>query len=661
METHSIFGSGLEPPKYSSLKDFLDPDALGIEQQELTRTGKRLGSGLDGSISISDPKMARQWDEIGPKSKEIYNTRLHMKRIIEAGTLGNTVLGRDILFALDAAEKFTSFNYLEKQKKIADESGFLLPMKDFFDWAQFAISAETTLKIGGVSIEDVMKNKNLSPAAFFKQQIEAQIMKSRLTHGNMLEENRHNSFIARFPNVAKAKIQEAAGEIIALWTMASLDRNVSNIFMLILRKAAPLGKELALNAETMLEKVRMLRTGLYETLFAPHSPGFKELKRIASEYLFQPDEEIRMRAIYSLGIGGIRKENNVPNAYRKAKKMGQETDENADFYRRLAQLITMFVEKSPLKQELLTKDDIVVFLDETKELPQEPIPIVEDLRKINGQIFLKAQKKEYEVNPQEINWANLIPPQEIKVQFSEGGPRKFSVILHYKNPEGEMSDISLAFNTKRGEFDWPFLEDTNDPEMREMKDALMFATKEILINAQKQAEYKYQEKQKLKTPKLQTPPTTSPNGNKPKSEIPYVRREREKKTGKQKPPTPIEDILTSEIFIPEERRIRSNIVLPTEDKLKNMMVSISPENQKMIATKIDEFNQKGIGTFKLISPVMHERKRVYELRSGKFRVLVTEVQNGNGDKGNGIHKFEIFEISHRRETFRKKFRGRLAH
>lgn len=660
MEIHSIFGSGLEPPKYSSLKDFLDPDALGIEQQELTRTGERLGSGLNDSISIINPKMARQWDEIGPKSKEIYNARLHMRRIIEADKLGNTVLGRDLVFTLDAAEKFTSFSYLEKQKKIADQSGFLLPMKDFFDWAQFAISAETTLKIGGVSMEDVMKNKNLSPAAFFKQQIEAQIMKSRLTHGNMLEENRHNPFIARFPNVAKAKIQEAAGEIIALWTMASLAQNFSDIFMHILSKVAS-GKELASTVETMLKRVHVLRTGIYETLLNPRSPGFEELKKTASEYLFQPDQEISIRAIYSLGIGSIEKENNVPNAYRKAKKLSQGTDENANFYRRLVQLITMFVEKSPLKRELLTKDDMVVFLDETKELPQEPIPTVEDLRKINGQIFLKTQEKEYAVNPQGISWANLIPPQEVKVQFSEGGPRKFSVILHYKNPEGETSDIGLAFNTKRGEFDWPFLEDPNDPEMKEMKDTLMLAAKTILLNVQKQAEDKDQERQKVKTPKLQTSRTTNSNGTKPKPETPYIPRVKEEKPEKQKLPTPIQEVLTSEIFIPEEKKVRSNIVLPPEDKLREMMVSISPENQKMIAAKIDEFNQKGIGKFKLISPVMHEGKRVYELRSGKFRVLVTEIQNGNGNNGNGIHKFEIFEISHRRETFKKKFRRKLAH
>ena len=148
--------------------------------------------------------------------------------------------------------------------------------------------------------------------------------------------------------------------------------------------------------------------------------------------------------------------------------------------------------------------------------------------------------------------------------------------------------------------------------------------------------------------------------DKPKSETPYVRREREEKPEKPKLLTPIQAVLRSAIIIPEKIKAKSNIVLPSRNDLQNMMVGISPKNKGMISGKIDDFNQKGIGIFKAIPPAMYQGKPVHELVSGKFRVLVIEAPNGNGDKTNGIRKFEIFKISPRGKTYTRKFREEMG-
>lgn len=648
----SVFGKGLEPAEhYVQRNTFLDEKALERETLGLAEVGTSFIPIIRELLESQNNKTVRKWNEMASKSIELNKAEDRLRNTIQESKLGGTILGSNLERVLKASAGIVTFRGLEKQKKIANRNGFLSPINRFFEWGEFAISGSTIFKIGGVSIRDIMYKQNLSLPEFFQQYMKAQLVSIDSLHEGVLRENQNIPFALLFPNSAKRSIQEAAGNIIGLWNIGTLKNSLKHIA----DKADPLEVELGSTAQTMIEKVDALKERIYQTILDPTSSEFKELKTMAFKYLRHPDQEVRLRTVLALGIGSAVKENTIVDAYRKAKKLGQEKNENTDFYNTLKDSIIAIILDSHVKQELLTREEVVLFLDESKGLlPTIQIPTIEDFRQINNLTFQKTSNKSHSVNPKIVDWHNLTPASEILVTFDKNLNTKFNINLHYENDEGEALNFNLKFDTKRGELDWPFLEDPNDPEMKEMKNAIMLVTKDILIDIQKQAKEEWEEKQKAKIVKINGSNGKSVTSSQAQLVTPYTPREKEERGESQRHLTPVQQVLSGEISMQSKERVKGQIVLLPEEEMQKMLNGISLENQTMILEKIREFNEKGAGIFKALPGYAGEGGgKIYELRTGDYRVLLIERASGNGN-GNKVREFEIYKVGNRREIFKKR-------
>lgn len=526
----------------------------------------------------------------------------------------------------------TQLDFINQQ---ANSSKYQL--ESFFKLYEFHWAGWLAVGIGGVSIKDLMDNKqNISPASVLKLLMESQLVKQDISHDMVLKENT-DSLQRKHPNITKNYIEMATADINGA-TRLPIDKLYP-----LLSTSKGLEKESVQRAIRFVERLQMLQQTVVDTVGNPESSDFPLVKQTLEDYLKLGWRD-RMLAIYMLGLKDIL---SARDLYRKARKF-EIANNNPDFYHLLTNSMLEFFEALS-SNTMLTKNDTLLFLEKERNGKAQTLPNYEDLAIINGLTFQKSSEKQYDIAVDGIKWQILVPPTQASIKFSEGGPRRFTVSLRYKNQEGEIADLNVTFDTKKGEFDWSFLESPNDPEMKEMKDAVMLATKEILLDVQRQATEEWQEKQRAKAQ------TVIVNGtNQKKTSSPHVPRAKEKKPERQLTMTPLQEALGEPITLSQDNKIKRHVDLPPKDTLRDMMKGISPENQTLISNKLEGFNTHNIGEFKPLPPRLHNNKPVYELKSGDFRILMVEMDRINGEENDRVHHFEIFKIENRREIFNKK-------
>lgn len=594
----------------------------------------------------------KEWAEQVEKTKAPFMAASSIQNEVLRNPDEETVFEKSLIFIIYGAKSVLLSRTQAELGKIVQKYDLQDAYEEVLQLDQFEVGGAASIKIDGVSLNNLIDKDNLSPASVYRFSVNAQLAVLKDAHKKILDENK-TALAELYPTITVGKIKLAIGAVVS-----AMDFDLEHFESFIkayLPKATDEEIKLIDMARTMIIKASKFRQRIFNTVISPASHDFSALKDEVENYLTYEDYDARGIAIMKLGLNTPPK---IIIAYRKARELAQKDK----FYAALANEIKDLIDNISQTVSILTKENAVSIMESDKYNPDIP-PSFEELRKLTLSIEEKSPKKDYyEFNPQAIiDWGNLVPPTAVGLLFPQGVHGKFRIGLHYQNLQGGILNLVVSFDTKKGKFDWPFAESPDDPEMKDVKNTIFVATRFLLLEIEKQNASELQERQKAKAPKPQSSPTTSSSITKPKPEIPYVRGGREEKPEKPKLLTPIQAVLRSTIIIPEKIKAKSNIVLPSEDNLQDMMVGISPKNKKMISGKIYDFNQKGIGIFKAIPPAMYQGKPVHELVSGKFRVLVTEAQNGNGDKINGIRKFEIFRISPRGKTYTRKFRKQMAH
>ncbi|MDP2586133.1 MAG: hypothetical protein Q8P29_04615 [Candidatus Levybacteria bacterium] len=396
-------------------------------------------------------------------------------------------------------------------------------------------------------------------------------------------------------------------------------------------------------------------------ILAPNSSEFLSLKDVLEDYLNRSPVE-KTVALLILGLNTAPK---IVKVYRKARNFALRNESYSSFYERFGDCIKDYLEQFPQDAKndtaSLIKEDVIMFLN--GESQQNNSATFTDLKTIiKDDIFKKRMQQRFFVHPQEIpNWQGVLKPQAVLVVFSEENSNsnlrlkhgEIKIVFGYESEEGEKQHFAVTINPMKEEMDWNFLEDPNDPEMKEMKDAAMLSIKSVLHDVKRQIKSAIQGKPNGEN-NINTSPLAETKTKSIKEKI-YVPREKSEKPVIQKPLTPIQQALNKEIATEIKPEIKRQICLE-EERIKKIMdrQNIPLDIQTRVTEKISEFNS-GTGYLKPLLLRDPNKKPILELRVGKFRVLVTEkaTQNGNSLNGNGISLFEVINVGARKDVFKK--------
>lgn len=647
----SILLKGTDIPRQSySLGDYLDPEELETEYKRLSKELQNASDNLYRYATIPDHKSQAEWDTLQEKPEQLTNAFLSLHQRIEDSPQGQTANGINLTSVLFTACALLTYKALEQQKKFAEKHDFLYFFEPWHQFRKFLFTGNVHIKLGDASILDMVNDSNLAPSSVFKFAMEAYFVRNRKTHTKILAENQTPLTIA-YPNLTKQHIQLASGEAMALVNTGSRDLDL--LFREFFQETFQgTDKEIAQAAKEVVKRTLSLRAKILHTILDPNSSEFPPLKEMVEKYL-EDESEIRSIAILRLGLNNY---NAISYVYRATRELARFNDDNSLFYTRLSSAIRDFMEEFP-SITILTKDDLPSIIDINYNSKNPVSPSSEDLRKIVGLIFQNSSKREYAVGPEKINWGDLVSPTSVRVEFLKNTPSKFMVLLHYQNKEGDVLDLPLLFDTKKGELDWGFLESPKDQEMEALGEALLLVTQSILLNIQQQAESEYQQRQNERQTQIQAPQATTRQSRPKELYVPRKKATREKRPI---PLTPLQEILQSEIpfpIQPEQQGIKNQIVSPQNEDLEKMMKNFSSGDIALVIKGIEGYNQRAVGQFKMLRLPGKQGQNLFTLRvncgtGGDIRVLLQE-STTTTDSPN-LRTFEILDIDYRKNIYRRR-------
>jgi len=631
--------------------DIADHGELQRERDDLSKKAKgQADIFTKRPLALIDEKSAKRWIELTDSANGITAIALSLLEKLKDHPEIKTINGQHLAFLISAAGTYLLHNNVERQKSLAEKSNFSHLYNPLAESAQFIISGTYSCKINGVSVKDVMVNPNLSPSSFYKFAVESQLIRMNRTHTKVLQENQ-TPLASVYPNIAKSHIEDATGCVMAL-TNTDPER-FESLASHFLSHPSNAENQIITAARNMVKRTDRLNQKLISTIFNPNSSEFLPLKETVEDYLDQEDLGLKTTALVRLV--GLHDYENIAKAYRKAKELAEQNNQNSPFYNLLQSSIRQYIEDVPQELGVLTKDDLPMFIDLDKTIKDESVPTLGDLRNITVPILNRAPYKGYlfdESDIEEFDLKSIVSPNSIGVAFPKGHPNIFNIYFHYKNQQGESTTLELNFNARKNIFDLkPFIETTDDPEMAELRKAALIASRSVLSQIQRHVDVEFQERQRAKA--ARATPIPQPTTKKPKE--PYIPREKEEKFVPEKPLTAFQEALQTTI-LPTREEVKNQVLVPAEEETKDLIRSLSPEDQQIVLDGIIKYNETGTGKFKMLRSVGREGQRLYTLRitgtGGGIRALLEETTNG-GDLEKG-RNFEIIDIDYRKNIYRKR-------
>jgi len=624
---------------------YLDEGKFKEEWQTIINTTKALANKFSWGFKCRDQKSIDQWNFLAtrPEELELFAGSM-VEQIVEKTALNETILGTNLAHLFILAKDILVLENAEKQEKLVIKNEHCNNLfEEYMSYEKFYASGQLFMDLGGITISDIFKKQKISPSDYYNSIVNSWLVRFTLSHEQILSQN-VNKMTTLFPNAAKELIQEACGHLLGA---NDLTEHLASPFLNLITPRNNIDKEIFQKSGDIVRKTDALGQQIFKTILDPTSPFFQALKDKFEIHFNNDNPTVKFTALQKLGLKTIGR---IMDAYRQARINSAKNDEFAPFYVDFASIIKKYcIEENTQIFNLLTRDDIIMFVNEDYENAGSKIPTVEDLKKLKMEIMQKSSKLEYTIDPSNIEWQALIEPSRVNVTFHKDFPHKSGIILHYENSSGEKVELTFKLNTKsNGEnIDWDFLESPDDPQMKDMKNIALFVIQTVLNNVKKQAETDYQERQKAKI--AQTSQVDSGlKKSLDKSET-YIPREKQEKQEKLERRLGIIEQTQSEIIPIKENGTKKHINLVSSKEIGKMLSRFSIESQEKIIKAIQRFNEDGAGRFKALGR-KHEEKTVYELRVDKHRVLVVEDHlNGSGTKN-----YVVIEIGRRSEIFKKE-------
>lgn len=583
-------------------------------------------------------KELAQWNRLMGISSEIYGIEIKEKPTHNSYDISESC----ILDIFSAAKSLLHYQNIEERKKLAKQHNLLDSYEPLAQYQHFDDSGIVLCKIDELSIMDMVSNKKLPAGALFSSFIDSL---SEDTSTSETKPAYQDPLTNLYPKTAENIYMKAELATISVFLMSRMNpqfferRDLIQGNQKIAREIIDKTKQITGGARHHIENT-------HNTLLDPRSSDFIALKKQVEMWLLKNDASASIPVMHRVGF--IK---NIFYDYRMAKKLAQaDINNSSDFYKLLSQSLLEYAQSRLTEEGYLTSDDIPTILDTDQIVPGDT-PSIDDLKKTANAIFLKSRKSEYTINPEEINWKNLVPPAKVDVEFPMGNGRLINLILFYKNDKGESLQLKVYFDTKKNIMDWIFMDESDDPSMLDIKNAVMYASYEILNNAAQQTEAEYQQKHRTKQV------LTTPQSPRPKTE--YVPREKEERKEQSRHLSAIEQILITRIAgtpTPETPRVKNQITLPDENQLEDLMNRISIPDRHIIITGLQRYNDEAVGEFIMLKGENDEGEKIYRLRinagpRGGTRVLMQETKSE--DTPQNTRQFKITDIGYRKNIYRK--------
>lgn len=631
-------------------EDFFDPKKRELETDEIFQQMEEAADFLQRTLS---PEEKQEWHRVNSEAIQIVDSVNTLR-----DRIGKKSGGADNLFIINlqniinATASIIYYNYAQRVRRIAKAHENTGQLQTLMQFSHFVGDLDVSLKVGGTSMLDILNSQKLPANAFYRSSVEAGIAVGNTSaFNNILQENQ-NPLTSMYPNETKYYIQRAITFFVAIAdTSPELLESLIKFYI-----PNPVGKEQTVlkTARRIIEQASKTKKKILSTLLDPNSLEYEALRNTIMFYFSKKDRKTKTISMYTLGLNSI---HTTSLAYRKAREVALQDNEHSPFYAFLARSIREYLEEIPEEVGILTNDDLPLFIDPERSIQEKSAPTLEDLRKLANAIFQKTSQRAWVINTEPIDWKILFPPTSVNAVFPKGHSRIFNISLSYENEQGEALSLDLEFDTAKNVFDWkPFLESPDDPEMKDMKNAVISSVRSILLEVEKQVDSEYQEQQRIKAVRaLPLEPNVHTAKLTPKEE--YVPRQKKERQKRQKLLTPLQEVLQNEISLPTEQVVKNQIVIPDMQVLGKKMGRLSPEDTLLVVNGIEEYNQRGVGQFKRLRFSGEERKPLFTLRvncgaGGGIRVLMHEIPNPTEESN--LRAFEIVDIDYRKNIYRKR-------
>ncbi len=642
------------PENASSLSEVaVDPIQFQKEETALNDRIRNLSLRCVGKINLSKESLC-EYNRLLEKRQLLVDAIVSLRGAIIDHPKGKTMDASLFFRTINMAAVFLLNEVIQKQRKFMDFHDFPSPhieLAHLTSLKEDLPSQETNIKIGGLSIKDVVRgNSKFTLGSAFKFVQEANLGFHRKEHEKIVSENNdETSPISSYPMLLRKVILDASADIQALFEISveSLEKNIQ----IFCPETTGMKWEIIKKAKDLVGKTSQLRRGFLATICNPKSPSFPELRDAVASALQEKDDFLTIVTLVSLGINN---RGNLVTSYRHAKQLAQANDENSSFYKLFTLGLERLVDEMPSDYNILTPDDLPASLPKDKTPAQEgPLPGFDELRKIIKDIQQNKHGDSYlldQIHIKNVNWGILSTPVSLEVVLPRKNVSTVGLVFNFKEGDLNVEFIFIA-NCDKKEISWSFLDSPDDPEMKTLKDAFLALTHSLLLNLQQYLATKSSENP------LEMPTKTA------EDILEAVQKDRDS----QKPPAPTR-------LVPEQPKRRNqkwkavSAKIPEDDTINSLSrervkQAILPPDQDLIGSlpqgvqlnirsRIDLFNQKGIGRIKpIIDETTKDGRKLYGLKALRtFRILIARVPS----EKKGVDTFEVIRIGHRKDIFNKE-------
>lgn len=593
-------------------------------------------------------KDVTEWNNLSDKVDRLLTFQQSLNATMQEKVSQSGTTQGEISFhnALSAGVSLLIRNLLTQQDSIAIRNGLGEKMKPFLSLQSFDVNGEATVHIKGITIGDL--RENISVSAAYQFILESLLIQHKRSHAKILDENpdypNHT-----YPNIAKNNI-----ELVSYLMTGLINCSDRDFDQFISRTQGIMPIEAAKTAKGLVHRIRRLRHEIHETLIGKNPEDFSLLKDAIEYSLRQGDPEKTL----SLFIIGEQETDQSRKLYRIARKKALDNDNiDIDFYTFLADSIRNHIEEAFIGDDrMLTIDDLPTIFRYDEKMTQEQASVTfAGLNKVISLIFSYSSEKEYQVNPQEIQWNNVVEPQSVSVKFDQDRPTKFDIHLSYRNNDGESLDLKLSYDAKKELFEWSFIETPEEtPETNRFYHELQPLVRQMLLKICELSKVQYERKQLGKH--LAPMPLPLPKRDKPISA--NGRHDGSSRHGRHRRVlTPIQEVLGQSIGTDLEIETTKNqIILPSKKELARILRGLSSEDKQNVTEAISEYNSANKGKFKRLKNRNADGKPLFALRvkslsRGGIRILLSIADNQ--EDGIHIRSLKIEDAGYRRDIFRR--------
>jgi hypothetical protein len=431
-----------------------------------------------------------------------------------------------------------------------------------------------------------------------------------------------------FPHRARHIYQnvERAIDVFTNISPRSFDKTINTSThrsQVVVREAARWGKRI-------VEVIQSIRDNAFTVIMTPDDPQIDNLSTLLSNYLSE-DRALSNAALNMIGLNSTLR---IYQLYRFSREMAESDHQMSSFYIQLAEAIYKYASESSNLANILTHEDLMDIVDQDKvqeasneELAFHTESIVEKLSNLPQLNILLNDPRAIGKN----EWGPLLQPKQIKIDYkSKEGI--LTTAFYYENMStSERLTFVISLNIATQNFNWSFLESTDEEEMKNIQNSFLSVIDNLL------------DQQIRKIVPTQTQITPKRKKTRFRDEIYDLRKEVRKSNATNGISKLIVDESVERV---DENGPRRRIFVPLDVTENQILFGTLPvKDREQIKLAIQRFNERKTNyypQFKQLKNLTHDGQKYFRLRVGQFRVMVIDTEDD----------YRIVDIDDRKNIYR---------